>query len=171
MAQGANVQGVQHLGMVVPDADAASRFFARGLGAVELFRAGPFVVDEERARRYDVDPGSTLTNLVMLRCGRGANIELLEFDSYHSSDGPRRNDQVGGGHLAFQVTSLPEASEALQLAGAEACGTPSEVQVGPLAGLRWQYFKSPWGAYVELVEIGDDGLGFEREGRDRLFRP
>ena len=166
-----NIRGLQHVGLVVPDIGAATDFFVSGLGAEPLFSVGPVEVDAERARRYDVKPGCTLVRLTMLRIANGPNIELIQFATDAPDPAPPRNDQTGGHHIAFQVADMEEAVRQLVKAGATRCGTPARVRAGPFDGLAWHYLRTPWGSYVELAALPDDGIGFERGGSERLFRP
>ncbi|MXZ27432.1 MAG: hypothetical protein F4222_08340 [Gammaproteobacteria bacterium] len=165
------IRGLQHVGLVVPDVSAATEFFVSGLGAEPLFSVGPIEVDDERAERYDVKPGCTLVSLAMLRIADGPNLELIQFETDTGDPTPPRNDQAGGHHLAFQVDDIDETARQLLKAGASRCGTPANVLGGPFDGLGWHYLRTPWGSYVELVAIPDDGIGFERGGSQRLFRP
>ena len=156
---------------MVPDVRTATDFFVSGLGAEPLFAVGPIEVDAERAERYDVKPGCTLVRLAMLRVADGPNLELIQFETNAADPASPRNDQTGGHHIAFQVEDLEETARQLVNAGATRCGTPAKVGAGPFDGLGWHYLRTPWGSYVELVAIPDDGIGFERGGSQRLFRP
>ena len=166
-----NIRGLQHVGLVVPDVGAAIDFFVSGLGAEPLFSVGPIEVDAERARRYDVKPGCTLVRLAMLRVADGPNLELIQFETDAADPAPPRNDGTGGHHIAFQVDNVEETARHLVKAGATRCGTPAKVRAGPFDGLAWHYLRTPWGSYVELVAIPDEGIGFERSGSQRVFRP
>ena len=166
-----DIRGVQHIGIVVPDVRVAAEFLVKGLDAELLFEIGPFDVDAERAVRYDVAPGCTLVRLALLHCAGGPNLELFEFETDEPGSGPRRNNQVGGHHVAFHVDKIEPVAERLEALGATPCGTPALVPAGPLEGLRWQYVRTPWNSYIELVEIPVDGVGFEHEDDRSMFRP
>ena len=165
------IRGLQHVGLVVPDVGAATDFFVSGLGAEPLFAVGPIEVDEERAERYDVKQGCTLVRVAMLRIAGGPNLELIQFETTRPNRDLPRNDRTGGHHIAFQVDDVEETARQLVKAGATRCGTPAMVRAGPFDGLAWHYLRTPWGSYVELVAIPDDGIGFERGGSQRMFRP
>ncbi|MFJ9371004.1 VOC family protein [Nocardia sp. NPDC101769] len=149
-----------HVGITVPDLEAGIAFFADLFGARELYRLGPFDSAELPAAGDGRDwtaahvnvPGARFT-LAMLQLPDGVLLELFQYDQPEGAEPiPPRNNDIGGHHLAFAVTDLDAAVERLRARGLELMNGPIVVDDGPVAGLRVQYFLSPWGMQLELVQ-------------------
>jgi catechol 2,3-dioxygenase-like lactoylglutathione lyase family enzyme len=137
-----SVRRVDHIGLTVPDADAASAFFVEVLGARLLYRHGP----------YSSSPtGSSLDRIVMLSLGE-LKIELLQYDSPTASGRMPRPDEPGGHHLALYVDNLDDAVEAARDSDIAALGQPMDLpgpESGP--GARFVFLRTPWGLILELI--------------------
>lgn len=164
------LRGMEHVGLTVPDLDAAVRFFVEVLGCEPVMPE--LAVDATRpgmARMLDVAPGAR-ARLRFLRCGHGTNLELFEYDAPDQERPRLRNSDVGGHHLAFHVDDLTAAVAWLRAHGLEVMGEPEEVTEGPSAGTSWVYFKAPWGLQLELVSC-PRGRAYERRAGARLWHP
>ena len=77
------LRGLDHYGMTVPDVDAAVDFFCDMLGCEELYRLGTFKVEEGdwMTEHLNVHARAEITNMRMIRCGHGANVELFEYEA------------------------------------------------------------------------------------------
>ena len=73
---------VDHVGLVVPDLDAAIDFFEQALGALLLWRVGPF---EETPTGVPIEA----VTLAMLRLGPTLNVELQALSQTHSAKNRR----------------------------------------------------------------------------------
>jgi catechol 2,3-dioxygenase-like lactoylglutathione lyase family enzyme len=74
------VHGLHHIGITVPNLKEAIAFFEAVFGAVDVFHTGPFNVDDHfMARKLGAAAHSRIRDLVFLRCGAGASIELFEY--------------------------------------------------------------------------------------------
>ena len=163
------VYGMHHIGITVPDINEGIAFFKAVFGAVEVVRPGPFDVDEALMRRRLETPGHTRINdLVFLRCGAGTNVELFEYSGEDSTARPRRNSEIGGTHLCFEVEDVFESVERLRAQGIEFLEGPNTVTEGPLAGFNWIYFNAPWGQSLEIASFSS--LGYEKDTPERLWR-
>jgi catechol 2,3-dioxygenase-like lactoylglutathione lyase family enzyme len=163
--------GVDHIGLTVPDIEAATRFFVDVLGGEVLFEIGPFVsADDWMARHLDVHPRGVVRKLRMLRLATGPSIELFEYEAPDRNPTRPRNSDGGGHHLAFHVANMEAAVAHLKQHGATVLGDPTTMTDGASAGLRWVYFLSPWGLQLELVSA-PDGLAYERAGGPPMWRP
>ena len=162
---------VHHVGVTVPDLDEAVGFFVDCLGARELYRKGPFG-DEGDAmeRRLDVHPDAE-ASLAALRLGPTTNLELFEWDAPDADDEPPRLSDVGATHIAVQVEDVDEAAAAVEERDdATVLDEPQTNETGPTAGLRYVFFRTPWGGYVELVET-PERMPYAEDSDDRLYGP
>lgn len=150
-----------HVGVTVPDLDAAVAFYTDAFGAVELYRQGPFdaaeippTADGRDWTEAHVDvPGARL-RFAVLRLGEDFMLELFEYERPDdAARNPPRNCDAGGHHLALRVEDIDAACEFLRRRGVRLLER-IEIDEGPAAGLRANYVLDPWGNYIELVEYG-----------------
>ena len=154
---------VDHVGITVPDLDAAIRFFENALGADLLWKLGPFDETPTGVKIRSI-------NLAMLRLGPNINVELMVFDA----DGQRRtmpsNIDYGATHVAFFVDDIDAAAKSLKENGAELLKGPLDAKGDVKQGERIWYFKTPWGAFMEIL-WRPEHLGYENQTKSRLFQP
>ena len=163
------VYGMHHIGFTVPDIEEGIAFFKAVFGAVDVFRTGPFDVDESFMEgKLGASPKSRIRDLVFLKCGEGTSVELFEYSGEDKSVPPRRPSEIGGMHLCFEVEDVFASAERLRAQGIEMLDGPNTVEEGPLAGFNWIYFRSPWGQIMEVASF--DKLGYEKESPHRLWR-
>jgi catechol 2,3-dioxygenase-like lactoylglutathione lyase family enzyme len=163
------VYGMHHIGITVPDINEGIAFFKAVFGAVEVFRTGAFDVSEEFMERRLGTPAHTrIRDLVFLRCGAGTNVELFEYSGEDKSARPKRNSEIGGTHLCFEVEDVFDSAERLRAMGIEFLDGPNTVTEGPLAGFNWIYFYSPWGQSLEIASFSK--LGYENDTLERIWR-
>jgi len=163
--------GVEHVGLTVPDIEAATAFFVDVLGAEMLFEVGPFSSDDDWMKAHlGVHPRAVIRRLRMLRLAMGASIELFEYSSPDQDQQRPRNSDAGGHHLAFYVAEMAAAVGHLRRNGIEVLGEPTTLTEGASAGLTWVYFLAPWGLQLELVSAAN-GLAYERRGGRPMWRP
>lgn len=164
-------RAIDHIGLTVPDLDAAIRFFVDLLGAEEFFRHGPYGPSGEQSRhQFDRHPDSIVEGIAMVRLGP-MNIELLQYSSPDQrTQGPGTSD-AGGHHIAFYVDDLDDSAERLRSAGVEVLGDPMPLP-GPESGPdgRFIFFRTPWGLFLELVTY-PSGKAYEGTTDRRLFDP
>ena len=71
--------GAEHIGITVPDLEAATRFLVEVIGCKVVFEIGPFASDDDWMQQHlGVDPRSKINKLRMLKCANGPAIELFE---------------------------------------------------------------------------------------------
>ena len=162
--------GVDHIGMTVPKIQDGIDFFTKVLGCQYVYTAGPFADPKGKWMETNlaVDAGAS-TTLAMVRCGPTQNIELFEYDAKDQVKTPMKNSDVGGFHLAFYVTDLKQAVDYLKtVPGVQVLGEPTPVSGQPNGGETFVYFKTPWGANMELLTY-PRGLDYEKTTDKRLF--
>jgi len=163
--------GVEHVGITVPDVEAASRFFVDVLGGEVLFEIGPFVSQDDWMEKHlGVHPRAVIRKLRMLRLASGPSVELFEYEAPDRNLVRPRNSDAGGHHLAFYVADMEAAVAHLKEHGVTVLDDPTTMADGASAGLTWVYFLSPWGLQLELVSA-PDGLAYERQGGRPMWRP
>ncbi len=154
---------VDHVGITVPDLDAAIQFFENALGAELLWNLGPF--DE-------TPTGVTINSIhiAMLRLGPNINVELMAFDADEQRRTMPSNIDYGATHIAFFVDDIEAAAKSLKEHGAELLKGPIDAAGDVKKGERIWCFKTPWGAFMEIL-WRPDHLGYEEKTKSRLFQP
>jgi len=167
--------GLDHVGITVPDLEAATRFLVDVLGCEYLYSLGPMGDDSGNwmAEHLNVHPRAACAELRFFRCGGSPVFEVFEYTSPDQRAEPPRNSDVGGHHIALYVEDLDAAVAHLRANGVRVLGEPTTSK-GPHLGQRWVYFLAPWGLQFELVSY-PNGRAFylaeERAKRDRADRP
>lgn len=138
--------GLDHTGIVVPDLEAAIDFY------VHAFRC------QVVGREADTDVDSVAIGLPGERVRlRGAFLRtggnVLEFHEYLNpgGSGARRPCDTGIGHIAFAVSNIDAAYDALRTV-VRFNSAPCTIDYGTLAGRRWVYGRDPWGVVIELCQ-------------------
>ena len=144
------LRGTEHIGLTVPDLDAAVDFFCRVIGCTHVFDGGRFADPAFMPRQLAVDAAASF-RYGFVRCGQGPNLELFEYSAPDQAETPPRNSDIGGHHLAFYVDDIDAALAHLRAEGVTILGEPVVIADGPAAGSTWIYFLSPWGLQLELV--------------------
>lgn len=154
------VMHVDHVALTVPDLDAAVHFYGEVLGAIELYRMGPFDAEALPAMPDGTDwtaahlniAGARL-NFVMMALGTNLMLELFRYERpYDARQTSPRNCDIGASHIALKVENLDDALAFLRERGVKVMAGPIVIDSGPCAGLRVNYFLDPFGNQLELVE-------------------
>ncbi|MCW5770508.1 MAG: VOC family protein [Rhodospirillaceae bacterium] len=154
------LQHVDHVGLTVPDLDAAVAFYCEIIGATELYRIGPFdaaemprMPDGRDWTEAHINVAGARLTIAMLRLGPNMMLELFQYDRPSArSETPPRNCDYGGHHIALKVADIAAAKEYLVEKGCRVMAGPIELNEGPCAMLKVNYFLDPWGNQLELVE-------------------
>ena len=154
---------VDHIGITVPDLSAAVQFFQKALGAQLLWQVGPF---------HETPTGVPIKSIhiAMLRLGPNINVELMAFDADQQQQAMPSNIDFGATHIAFFVDDLEAAAASLKEHGAELLAGPLEAKGDVKKGERIWYFKTPWGAFMEIL-WRPEHLPYESLVESRLFQP
>ena len=164
MAKGiVSARHVDHVGITVPDLDSAIHFFEDALGADLLWKLGPF---DETPTGVEIRG----VYLAMLRLGPNINVELMAFDADAQQRTMPSNIDYGATHIAFFVDDIDAAANSLKEHGAELLKGPLDAKGDVKQGERIWYFKTPWGAFMEIL-WRPDSLGYEKDTDHRLFQP
>jgi catechol 2,3-dioxygenase-like lactoylglutathione lyase family enzyme len=140
-----------HVGLSVPDLDAATAFFVNCFAARVLFTmARPESPGPMGAERLGLRP-ETQFALVMLELG-GSRIELLQWWPARGDPSAIHADHLGVSHVAVEVEDVTACLESLRVvSGVEVLSEPLTFAAGATPGLTNAFLRTPWGAIIELV--------------------
>ncbi|MFC8244796.1 VOC family protein [Streptomyces chartreusis] len=165
------LRGGDHIGITVPDLDAATRFFVDVLGAEEFYVLGPIEAEDDWMKTHlGVASTARIDRLRFLRLGAGINLELFQYTAPDQAHFQPRNSDIGGMHIALYVDDFAAALAYLIDHGVQIMGEPTVRTTGPSAGQTWVYFLAPWGLQLELVSY-PNGKEYERHTSRRLWDP
>ena len=159
--------GMDHVGITVPDIDEAVAWFENVMGCVAPLTFGPFSGVQDL---LDVDPQAVIHQITMVRCGRSANIELFDYSAPNQRTDFPKNSDWAGHHIAFYVTDIDAAVQYMVAHGAQKFLGPLPVTEGPAAGQSINYFRTPFGTYIELISY-PNGMAYERDPGRPLWSP
>lgn len=140
--------GIDHVGITVPSVADAVTWFEDVLGCTSPLAFGPF---SGVGAILDVHPDAVVQHIQHVRCGNGPSVELFQYTSPDQDVTFRKNSDIGGKHLAFYVRHIDKAIAFMQSKGVEKLFGPLPVTAGPAAGQTINYFRTPFGTYVELI--------------------
>lgn len=163
-APAVDVRGVDHVGINVPDVDAASKFFAETFGFVPVTEMRDVPVDAAFKKTFHMHADAKVTSIRMLRAGDGANIELFQYASAGAAKAQPYYDDIGASHIALYTDDIDRAVTALRARGIKVLTDPIRMTQGPAAGNAWVYFITPWGAKMELVSYPNGQAGEAQSG-------
>jgi catechol 2,3-dioxygenase-like lactoylglutathione lyase family enzyme len=166
------LEGVDHVGITVPDIDQAIAWFQNVMGCSTPLTFGPFG-DPTGTFMQDllgVHPRAVIEQITMVRCGRSANIELFQYDAPDQNTTFPKNSDWAGHHIAFYVTDIGAAVAYMQAKGVQKFLGPLPVADGPAAGQTINYFRAPFGTYIELISY-PRGMAYERDPGRPLWSP
>lgn len=163
--------GIDHIGLTVPDLDAATLFFADVLAAQPLYDIGPFASpDDWMASHLAGHTRASIRRLRVFKVANGPVLEVFELNGPEPRRGAPATSEPGGWHIAFYVEDMDAALAAVKAHGCEIQSGPVEMTQGPSAGLVWLYFKSPWGLQLELVSY-PGGIAAYKALAEAVWRP
>jgi catechol 2,3-dioxygenase-like lactoylglutathione lyase family enzyme len=164
--------GVDHVGITVPDIDQAVAWFQDVMGCSTPLTFGPFA-DPTGTFMQDllgVHPRAVIDQITLVRCGHSASIELFQYDAPDQNRTFAKNSDWAGHHIAFYVTDIDAAVAYMQAKGVQKFLGPLPVTDGPAAGQTINYFRAPFGTYIELISYAD-GMAYESDPSRPLWSP
>ena len=164
--------GVDHVGLTVPDIDEAVAWFREVMGARAPLSFGP-IADPQGTLMRDllgVDPRAVISQITVLRIGHSANIELFEYEAPDQRRTHPLNSDWSGHHVAFYVTDIDAAVAYMEARGVQKFLGPFPLSAGPAAGQAINYFKTPFGTYIELISY-PNGMAYQVPSVKPLWSP
>jgi catechol 2,3-dioxygenase-like lactoylglutathione lyase family enzyme len=130
---------LDHTSYVVPDLNAAVRFFSEYFGFEAIDFAGPVSASDDRLTRQYAIPERAEGRSAVLDCG-GTRLELVQWTVHGQALNPLRESSAPGTHLAIRVADVSEAVAMLKSvprlrvletdpSGAVTCFTPFGFQL------------------------------------------
>lgn len=144
-AQKLNVEGVDHVGINVPNLQKAVKFFSDVLGFTPVTQIGPVPLDAAWKSLNHIHTETGPVTIKMVRAGTGANIELFEFEASQGSKQQPGGDDIDATHIAFNTSDIKEAVAYLKTKGVKVLGEPFVTPSGDTAGETWIYFGNTLG--------------------------
>ena len=166
------MRGHDHTGITVPDMNQAVTFFTDILGCQKIMAFSPFSDDKGTFMKdvLDVHPRAVITQISLIRCGFGSNIELFSYQSPDQQVVQPKNSDIGGYHIAIYVDDIKAADKYLKSKGVFTLFGPIPINEGPAAGQAILYFKAPWGLQMEAISY-PDGMAYEKDAPVKLWTP
>ncbi|MEQ7918607.1 VOC family protein [Xanthomonas sp. WHRI 1810A] len=159
------VRGIDHIGITVPDIEAATRFLREAFDAAIVYDTvidgHPHRSPEDLAATVALKEDQSIVATRMMRLGDSANIELFEID--HPGAGVEGIGAQGLQHFAVYCDDLASVLRRVLAAGGTQLRGPNAlfgVEEGP--GNSMHYIRAPWGSLIELISVpADTGPGRE----------
>lgn len=139
--------GIDHVGINVPDADAAITFYRELLGASVLSDVRPGDPSPAWKERFRWHASARLVRLVMLAIPGNGKLELFQYDTPEGTRDHPHQDDAGSTHVALRARDIDRSIAVLKAHGLTILNDP----VTNADGRRWFYFLTPWGSQTELV--------------------
>ncbi|WCT13274.1 nuclear transport factor 2 family protein [Mucilaginibacter jinjuensis] len=159
------VAGIDHIGINVPDIDAATVFLQKAFGAEVVYESyskkqSPLEFEGVEAT-LNVALHTKLYACRMIKIGHGPNIELFEVHV----DGQKQailSSDLGLQHFAVYTDNIKSALEKFAAAGGKVLSEPARL-LFPLETGAQNYFcyaRTPWGTSVEFITY-PEGMPYE----------
>lgn len=148
-------RGVDHVGITVPDIEAATRFLERAFGAEVVYESLRREESPQRGEEIEstlgLPEGTRVRAVRMVVRGHGPGVELFEMSGARQPD-PARPSDHGLQHLAVYVDDIDAASERFEAAGGALFTAPRPLSFAAERGEGncFCYGRTPWGTVVEM---------------------
>lgn len=167
-------RGTNHLGLTVPDLDAATDFLRAAFDAKVAYDgltpSDPPREGEETERQLGLPSGARITRQRMVQIGIGPSIEMFEIDSPEQRPAARLSD-IGLNHLSLYVDNIDAALRRAVAAGGEALSEPHPNSPHEdTDGNASVYVRTPWGTLFELQSI-PGGHWYDDSAETRVWTP
>ncbi len=154
--QASPVQGMDHVGITVPDIEAATRFFEAAFGAEIIYdsktpadapESGP-----QTEQMLNLFPGTKVLAVRMMRLRYGPGLELFQMEGPEQRE-PVRPSDYGIQHFAVYVDDIKAAVSQFEAAGGTMFTQPKEImfKLEQGDGNLFCYGATPWGSVIELI--------------------
>lgn len=154
---------IEHLGMTVPDIEAATEFFEQAFGAEIMFEMVTAEAMDDPAVRavmenFDlapalgVPPGTEIKAIRLLMVGESLMVELFEWNVEGEQRPPVVPTDFGLQHACIYVDDIDATAERFERAGGTLFDGPVPLFGPPhYEGGFGRYSRTPWGTTIELM--------------------
>ncbi len=155
------MNGIDHVGINVPDIEAATRFFVEGLDGEVLYdghaRSAQPLAGKELEERHGLAAGAQLLAQRMIKLGTGPDVELFEVRAPEQTE-PVRGSDLGLIHLALHTEDIELSAQRFTAAGGTMLSPPMPPGFAAEAGHGnlYCYGLTPWGMSVEFITLPGD---------------
>lgn len=157
----ADILGIDHVGINVPDMQQALNFFSDVLGFTPVTNLGPVPLDAAWKEANHMNKATGPVTIKMIHAGTGANIEVFSYQDNQGDKKQPGGDDIGASHIAFYTSDIKSAVAYLKSKNVQVLGEPFLMPSGDTQGESWVYFLTPWGSKMEFVSY-PDGKGYEK---------
>jgi catechol 2,3-dioxygenase-like lactoylglutathione lyase family enzyme len=164
----AEIIGIDHVGINVPDLNQGITFFSDVLGFKPVTQLGPIPLDAGWKEANHINPATGAVTIKMINAGTGASIEVFSYADNKGSKVHPNSDDIGASHIAFYTADINKSVKYLKSKGVKILGEPYLTPSGDTAGESWVYFETPWGSKMELVSY-PDGKGYEKTNPKQML--
>ena len=167
-------RGIEHIGITVPDAEAATRFLADAFAAEliyqSLFRSDEPMGGGDVEKGLGVPTGTRLRSVRLLRLTNGPNIEIFEIDAPEQAQPAGLND-FELNHFAIYTDDAEASVARFRAAGGELLSEPANslLPTEQADDNRFCYGQTPWGQIIEMITYTH--LPYERDTPLRRWHP
>lgn len=159
IAMSGKVRGIDHIGLTVPDIEAATEFLRDAFDAAIVYDTvadgQPRRSPEALAATVALKEEQTIMATRMIRLGESANIELFEIDG--AVPGVGGIGALGLQHFAIYCDDIASVLRRVLAAGGTQLRGPNALfGVENGSGNSMHYVRAPWGSLIELISIPTD---------------
>jgi catechol 2,3-dioxygenase-like lactoylglutathione lyase family enzyme len=148
-------RGIDHIGVTVPDVNAASAFLEKAFGARAVYdvlpEGGTPMAGRETEKELGMPPGAKIVHMRLMQIGTGPTLELFQIEGAPQQQPAQLND-FGWTHIAVYVDDIHAAAQRFQEAGGTLLSPPHGL-AGIESGAQnaGVYGRAPWGGLIELL--------------------
>ena len=167
-------RGIEHIGMTVPDHQAAVHFFEKAFGAEPLFslvtKSDEPMGADELGPKNGLANGTAIVAVTMMRLHNGPNLEIFEID-HPKGEAGRGIADFGLHHFSLTVDDMEAVTKRFEDAGGTLLEGPYDLS-GQEAGKgnRGRFGRTPWGLLIEF-ESFKSPIEYDAEARARRWFP
>lgn len=140
---------IDHVGINVPDIDAATAFFNELVGVKVLSDTRPGPIPAEWKASFNWRESSELQRFAMLQLSGGSKIELFQYQGAQINHQQPHEDDIGATHIALRTPDIDHSLAVVKALGLKVLNEP----ITNPDGIRWFYVLTPWGSQLELVSL------------------
>ncbi|SOD99197.1 VOC family protein [Spirosoma fluviale] len=170
-----SIRGIDHIGITVPDIEAATQFLIAAFGAEVIYeslsRVDPPIEGSKPEKMLLLSKGTQTVAVRMIKLQHGPGIELIEMHAPQQLK-PVRPSDFGLQHFALYLDDMSAAVARFTAAGGVIFDHPAP-NLFPLetgSGNIFCYGRTPWGTVIELITLPTPPP-YEQKTTLRRWRP